>query len=200
MPSTEQLELSQRLLNSEEQVLEEILRILGPPISIVLSRRYHELLSEADIEDALSMGLYRLWNSRQTYDPDRASLKLWFFRIVENAIRDVLRLGWHRARSMEIGWESTALAQAARAPRNGESNLPAKAPSAKQLQLREIVESLPETQRTIILADSASPEGTASSQRLAEELSVSASSVRVYRKRAMDRIRSEMRQRGHEVP
>jgi len=194
------MELSDRLLRGDEQVLDDILRCLGPPVSIVLGRRYTEVLSESDIEDAISIGLYRLWKSRLTYDPGRASLKLWFFRIVENAIRDVLRLGWHRARSLEVSCDAAALVQADRAVGSDHSLTTHKPPTAQQLELREIVESLPATQRSIILADAASPEGTANSQWLASELSVTASSVRVYRKRAMDRIRNEMRQRGHEVP
>lgn len=200
MPPTQQLELSQRLFDDDEQVLEEILRTYGPAVSFVLTRRYLDVLSAADIEDALSVGLFRLWNSRQRFDPQQSSLKVWFFRIVENAVRDVLRLGWQRARQLEVRTEFIEQFQSIARDPPDETEPVHHAPSAQQLELREIIDNLPETQRAIVLADACSPDGTADSQRLARELNVATSSVRVYRKRALDRIRQEMRDRGHDVP
>lgn len=213
MPSTEQLDLAQRLLGNEEQVLDDILRSLGPAICTVLRKRYANVLTCADIDDAMSIGLYRLWQHRQRFDSQRSSLKVWLFRIVENAVRDILRLGWHKARRMEVGGDPAWMAEAFETPTDHPSTYepqshgneqqtaaPVRAPSAVELQLREIVACLPEAQRKIVQADAAARDDTACSQRLAEELGVTASSVRVYRKRAMDRIRQELRNRGHDVP
>ena len=68
MPSLEQLEFSQRLKENDEQVLEEILRHIGPQVRAVLLKKYFGILSEPDLEDALSLGLFRLWNSRSRFD------------------------------------------------------------------------------------------------------------------------------------
>jgi len=74
------------------------------------------------------------------------------------------------------------------------------APTNLQLDLREIVAELPERQRYIVMADASAREGVASSILIGDELGVPGSTVRVYRKRAMDRIRSELTRRGHDVP
>lgn len=201
MQSTEQADFAQRLLANDEQVLEEILRSFGPMILAVLTRRYREVLRETDVEDVVSIGLYRLWINRIRFDRRKASLKVWFFRIVENAARDVLRHGWHKARILETGSDS-ALIGVTDPSLNGRADADdtPQPPTNLQLDLREIVAELPKTQRLIIAADSAAKDTTASSQRLGDELGIPAATVRVYRKRAMDRIRTELVRKGHDVP
>lgn len=200
MPSTGQADLAHRLLDDDEQVLEEILRTYGPSVIAVMGSRYRGVLCEADLEDVLSIGLFRLWKGRQRFDRDKSSLKVWFFLIVESAIRDVLRLGWQKARSMEVGSEFE-LSRAVDYRGNGHARPATRAtPSEVQLQLREIVAELPEMQRRIVIADAAARDEYASSRLLAGELGISDSTVRVYRKRAMDRIRNILRQRGYDVP
>ena len=210
MQTTEQADMGQRLLDNDEQVLDEILRTLGSVILSVMSRRYRGILPETDIEDAVSIGLFRLWKNRRRFDSRKASLKVWFFRIVENAIRDVLRLGWHKARILEVHSDAALTGdteQTAHSDSSGGcySTDDAKrraddSPTNLQLDLRDIVGGLPEKQRQIVLADSAARDGTASSQTLGRELDLPATTVRVYRKRAMDRIREELAERGHDVP
>lgn len=206
MQMTEQADLGQRLLENDEQVLDEILRSYGPVILAVMCRRYYSVLKEADIEDSISIGLFRLWTNRNRFDRRKASLKVWFFRIVENSIRDVLRHGWHKARALEVSSEAMLLGTATLVANSGphsqtiESDKAACAPTNLQLDLREIVAKLPDKQKQIVLADSATRDGTADSQALGRELNMPPGTVRVYRKRAMDRIRKELIERGHDVP
>ena len=207
MQVTEQADFAQRLLDDDEQVLEDILRVFGPMVLAVVSRRYREVLREADIEDVMSIGLFRLWKHRHRFDHRKASLKVWYFRIVENAARDVLKHGWHKARLLEVS-SDVALTGTADPSSNGHGEPvvthPAVSdnhdPTPLQLDLRDIVAELPDSQRTIILADAASKDGIASSQHLSEELNIPPSTVRVYRKRALDRIRKELAARGHDPP
>ena len=204
MQATEQADLTQRLLDSDELVLDEVLQLYGPMIIAVMSQRYHNVLRDTDVEDALSIGLFRLWKSRHRFDEHKASLKVWFFRIVENSIRDLLRHGWHKARALEVATDAELLGtvdgQTHTSQRNEEDRCTGSCPTNLQLDLREIVSKLPEAQRRIITADAATPEGTADSKALGKELNLPASTIRVYRKRAMDRIRSELAKRGHDVP
>ncbi len=209
MQTTEQADMAQRLLDNDEQVLDDVLRAFGPTVLIVLSRRYQNVLREADIEDVVSIGLFRLWENRTRFDRRKASLEVWFFRIVENAARDVLRHGWHKARQLEVNSDLTLTGATdptsngrVRNSRSGsdENDSTEKPPTNLQLDLREIVADLPEKQRQIVMADAATKEGTASSQLLGTEMKVPASTIRVYRKRAMDRIRKELAERGHDVP
>lgn len=112
------------------------------------------MLSREDIDDVLSVGLYRVWMSRHRYDAARASLRIWFFRIVENAARDVLRHGWHKARRIECGAEPSVLDAIAESGGNGHARPGNCVPeSAEAMAIREIVSGLPDVQRRIILAD-----------------------------------------------
>jgi DNA-directed RNA polymerase specialized sigma24 family protein len=66
--------------------------------------------------------------------------------------------------------------------------------------LRSIIERLPDSYRHIILADACARDRVASARFLAEELEIPEGTIRVYRKRAMSALRSEMRKLGYEVP
>ena len=202
MPMTQQAGYEQRLVDGDEQVLVEILKDLGPPMRVVLVRRYQHVLREGDIDDAISIGLFRMWTNRAKFDVTKASLRVWLFRIVENAVRDVLRFGWHKARAMEVSgdWEFLSQSDVNRGGENRDTDSVPATPTARQLDLREIIAALPEAQRRIVLADAAAKDRIANSQRLSEEMDIPASTIRVYRKRAMDRIRSDLKRRGHPVP
>lgn len=200
MQITEQTELADGLLNDDESVLEGILRLSGPSVMAVMKRRYYGVLNEADLEDIMSIGLFRLWTARQRFDPLRGSVQVWFFRIVENVARDVLRLGWQKARQMEVFDEFGTMPSKC----NGygghvDRQIPRSCSATKlEADLREIIGALPEAQRHIITADAMAKDDVASSEWLSEELGMPKSTVRVYRKRAMDRIRKELKQRGHD--
>lgn len=200
MPSTQQPDLSERLLADDEQVLEDVLRTFGPPIRAVLCRKYRGVLTGDDIEDVLAIGLFRFWVNRHRFDEQKGTLRVWFFRIVDNAARDVLKHGWHKARRLETAVEPSVLATFADHRQNGRDNRrTGPNMSAAQMEIREIVDSLPAVQKSIVMADALTRDGTASSQLLAEELNLPASTVRVYRKRALDKIRTELKRRGHQV-
>jgi RNA polymerase sigma factor (sigma-70 family) len=160
------------------------------------------VLNASDIDDVLSMALFRLWQAREHYDERKSSLRVWFLRIAENAALDVLKFGWHKARRKELSLEPPRLADYADPRKNGH----AEAPETGMLEhpehsdLREILADLPDRQRRIILADALSRDRVASSEYLAAELDIPASSVPVYRKRAIEKIRKELRRRGHDVP
>lgn len=200
MQITEQTELADGLLNDDESVLEGILRLSGPSVMAVMKRRYYGVLNEADLEDIMSIGLFRLWTARQRFDPLRGSVQVWFFRIVENVARDVLRLGWQKARQMEVFDEFGAMPSKC----NGHSThvdspIPRSSAATRlEADLKEIIDALPKAQRHIITADAMARDDVASSEWLSEELGMPKSTVRVYRKRAMDRIRKELKQRGHD--
>ena len=62
--------------------------------------------------------------------------------------------------------------------------------------LREVLATLSEKQRRIVLADAASKEGKVPSQELSDELGIPPATVRVYRRRAIEKLRKEMDRRG----
>ena len=215
--SDRQAALALRLRLGEEDVLACILREFGPQIRAVLSRKYRGLLSLSDFEDVLAIALFRLWIYRQQFDPEKGSLNVWFFRITTNVTRDVLRHGWQRARQLEVGFEPSELSQVV--DRRGHEP-PDHRDEGERFEdgfeaaeqethsgfdpdtlgmhpdLREMLELLPASQRRIVLADAQSPDGQISSSQLGEEMGLPAATVRVYRRRAIKRLKTEMDRRG----
>lgn len=207
-------DLGQRLRNGDEAVLEVLLREHGAAVRACLTRRFPTRLDYGDFEDILAIALFRVWSRRSQFDPARGSLRAWFYRIAINVTKDVLRFGWQKARQLEVRIESATVAHAvpwwptglssetsearerqvplesgdgARESRDGET------PDERlQHELRRILQELPEAQRRIVLADAASREGKVSSQHLAKELGIPPGTVRVYRRRALARLRSEL--------
>jgi DNA-directed RNA polymerase specialized sigma24 family protein len=115
-------------------------------------------------------------------------------RIADNVAKDVLRDGWQKARQLEVAAEQAWLESFPSAPRA----LPDHDQMADPVlvkALREIVSALPEAQRRIVWADALNPDGPVASEVLGEELGIPPGTVRVYRKRGLDRIRKEMEKR-----
>jgi RNA polymerase sigma factor (sigma-70 family) len=202
MPLTQDPDLGERLRAADEQTLAEILRLYGPFVIAILRSRFQGVLSLNDIDDVVSIALFRLWQARENYDGMKSSLRVWFLRIAENAARDVLKFGWHKARRKEVSTEPPRLAEYADPRKNGQNDASeiGLLERPEQSDLREILADLPEDQRRIILADALSRDRVASSEYLAAELEIPVASVPVYRKRAIDKIRKELRRRGYDVP
>ena len=201
MELADDAEIAQRLLDHDQSCLSDILRSFGAGILGLLRRRFRDALREEDLEDVLSIGLFRLWNNRDRYDRERASLRVWWFRICENAARDVLRMGWQKTRARELNSEAALLGLSEQAVSKSDGLYEALfdqlALAAVHHDLKDVLRELPDVQRAILLADAAARDDVACSQRLSDELGLPASTVRVYRKRAMDRVRREMVARGH---
>ncbi len=183
-------ELERRLRAGDELVLTDILRTHGPPVRAVLKRRFGSTLDDSDWEDVLAVALFRVWQARDRFDPLKASLRVWFFRIAENAARDVLKVGWQKARLLEVGVEPIALAEVA-AFRHLDLPLPTETLISSE-SLQAALALLPEAQRQIVMADAQSRDGIVPSEQLGAELGLPPGTVRVYRKRALDRLRREL--------
>jgi RNA polymerase sigma factor (sigma-70 family) len=210
------LELHRQLSGGDEAVLGVILKLHGPAVLALMRQRFGGLLVEQDFEDVLAMSLFRVWQHRENYDPNKASLRVWLFRIGANLCRDVLKYGWQKARQLEVpdsGQLLNAVARGTDNDSNNENNVRIDSDHSTEdagdlaghdesddhqivKELRQILNGLPEAQRRILLADAASPDGKVSSQDLSNELGIPASTVRVYRRRAIQHLRKEMDRRG----
>jgi RNA polymerase sigma factor (sigma-70 family) len=194
-------DLDVQLRAGDEAVLEVILRTHGPPILALLKQRFTGRLTAADFEDVLAMALFRLWQNRTRFNPLLASLRVWFFRIAENAARDVLKYGWQKARQLELLVEPALLQTAvdhrtddeASSDDDRSDDVPTLRVSPDELH--ELLLMLPANQRHIILADANSPEGIVASGDLANELGIPQGTVRVYRRRGLERLRREIERR-----
>lgn len=213
--STSQSDIGQRLISGDENALEAALRAHGPPVRALLRRKFFGPLTDTDFEDILAVSLYRMWQYRARYDSSRASLRVWFYRIAENVARDVLRHGWHKARQLEVAFEPLALAaiidhrtsesetddnQTDNFSPSDDRETTNRPQSSRPIgaDLIEVMKLLPEAQRRILLADAESTDGKVASQDLASEPGIPASTIRVYRRRALETLRSEMGRLGRE--
>lgn len=174
--------LALRLRAGDAVVLEELLLVCRPALHRYVLRR-SQLLAN-DLDDILTVALYRLWRNRHRFDASQGTLHGWFRRIALNVAQDRLR---------QILLRPEALLDPARLDTlTAASNL---APPQYRPQphlrklLRRYLQQLSEQQRRILLKDAASPEGTAPNLSLSEELGVSPSTVRAYRARARKRLR-----------
>lgn len=199
-------DLGERLLAGDESVLDAILHMHGPPVLALLRQRYGGPLTATDFEDVLATALFRVWQHRARFDPQKASLRVWLFRIAENLARDVLKHGWQKSRQLELSTEPARLAETVdrRSPATQDETdcdaaRPIDAVVSTEL-MREVLALLPDKQRRIVLADADSRDGTVASHQLARELGIPPGTVRVYRRRALERLRREMELRGVLIP
>ncbi len=176
-----------------ETFLEDLLRSDGPAVKAVLLQKFSGSLGSADIDDVLAVALNRVWVKRASFDVSKGSLRAWFFRIAHNSALDVLRHGWHRARQLEVSTGTETIDTRAGEDRSSSAVDPARAEIHRVV--REIIQALPETQRRIVWADAQHEHGPTPSESLARELQIPVGTVRVYRKRALDRIRKELETR-----
>lgn len=178
----------------DERRLEDVIRTCGSAVRAVVARRYATALGSADVDDVLAVAIHRIWKYRAkltSVDSPRA----WFLRIADNVARDLLRYGWQKARQLEVrterAWlESIAEPPTPDTPANHTEN------AALTKALREIVAELPTIQAQIIWADAMHSDGLVPSEDLARELDIPQGTVRVYRKRALERVRKEIKKRG----
>jgi RNA polymerase sigma factor (sigma-70 family) len=211
MVGNDEQPLGRRLRDGDEAVLEILLREHGATVRAVLRQKFPTGLDHGDFEDILAIALFRVWSRRDQFDPDRGSLRAWFYRIAANVTKDVLRYGWQKARQLEVRYEPAALSDVAVERSATETPAAIAARTVEDVddassdegfnerlrrELRAIVDELPEAQRRIILADAASRDGKVSSEHLSQELGIPPGTVRVYRRRALARLRNELDLRG----
>ena len=195
-----QPDFGRRLRDGDESVLEAVLRADGPAVRGLLRQKFGGMLTADDFEDILAAALFRVWKYRERFDSGRASLRVWFYRIATNVARDVLRYGWQKARQMEVPCEPIVLASVIddghHTEPHGKTESQTENSIAMKRDLREVLDLLPDAQRKIVMADAASRDGNVSSQQLSTELGIPAATIRVYRRRAIERLRTEMDRRG----
>jgi len=199
------VEMGMRLLQGDESVLEDILRAFGPPINRFLIRKYAGFLNNADAEDILSRALFNLWEVREDYDESKGSIRGLLFKIADNFAKDMLKSGWRKAKNLEVNIDSYVLRGGADIAESytGErcADVCLSEGDKKRLDdLKQIISNLPEVQRNIITADAHARDGKADSEYLGEKLEIPSGTVRVYRNRALRKIKEELRRLGHRLP
>jgi len=171
-------ELSRRLREDDSTVLQEILTHLASRTGRALKVRFQATVADADVEDALSIALFRLWQRRKAFDPAQSSLASWFYLLARNAAVDLLRQKGRRERPMSDVLDSSAPFE----PHESSTYVSSDERSGLRRNLSDALAQLPEPDRQLLLSDRPAAE-------LAAELGITATLVRVRKLRLRQKLR-----------
>ncbi len=80
-----------RFQAGDQTVLEDLLRILVPPIRVALRRKFFGQLDYHEIEDVIIVGFRKLWGVHSTYSPAKSPLEGFFYQIAYHEAVDTLK-------------------------------------------------------------------------------------------------------------
>lgn len=166
--------------------LRRLLREHGSTVERGLQLRFGKMLTDNEIEEVMSVAIYRAWRSAHGYEPAKGGVGEWFFVIAKRAVAEVMR---RRQRGDHVVTD----AELDRLP-EPERLIPRPQPSFLEA-LRECVASLPGKQRRIIEADLRCGD-VADASELAAELATSKESIYVLRCVARKTLRKALVARG----
>jgi RNA polymerase sigma factor (sigma-70 family) len=172
-------ELSRRLREDDSTVLQEILTHLASRTGRALKLRFQATVADADVEDALSIALFRLWQRRKAFDPGRSNLASWFYLLARNASVDLLRQKGRREQPMADVLDSFS---APFEPHESSTYASAGELSGLRRNLSEALAQLSESDRQLLLSDRPAAE-------LAAELGITSTLVRVRKLRLRQKLR-----------
>ena len=192
-------EVAIRLWEGDQTVSEVIVDKYAPSIIKSLGYKYSSFTDE-DLEDVVCEAIRRLWEKRDEYDESKGSVKSLLYVIANNVAKDKLKSGWQKLRKKrefctDVPLEEMAIVY----PDEDEDEVSIDYDSQFNVDFREIVKSLPETQKKIIWAYALAPEGEINATIIGKELGRPAVTIRVNHKRAKDKICAEMKKRGHSI-
>jgi RNA polymerase sigma-70 factor (ECF subfamily) len=186
-------QLAARLLTDDSMVLAELLRSFGPQAASALRRRFGGLLSDADLEEALSDALFHVWQARARFDPTKAKLSTWFYILARNAAVSSLR---RRPQGINRNVEDSAMAfvkQESPAEQSAER-------SRLLTELKVALKSLTPRERIVIEAYIGSGGEGNWAAEIAEEVGVPPRHIRVIRLRAFDKVKKRLIAQGYTPP
>ena len=195
-------DLEVRLRGGDHSVLRVIDETYGPIIRRALRVGFHFRCSGEE-EDVFSEALEKLWFARESL---RGPIRPFLFRIARNCAFDRFRGNQgkldERTGPVPVDDIDPAAERADSTDDDGNGNVCGLTREEKKLfgDLWDVIDHLSLLQRHIVWADADSSDGKAESKPLADDLQIKTERCRINRKRAYDRIREEMRKRGHNFP
>lgn len=184
-------ELIARLKAGDSSALEQVLHGFGPEVLNRLQGGWKGRVCDADLEDALSRAVLRLWQSRREYDPQKSSLSNWLYLLARNALIDLFRV---RQRDRLLFMDEvvlSALQQDVRYSSEVRSETE-ESRSAVARQLETILAAMSPRDRDIVLTWGRDRESGEWATSLAQRYEMTNNAVRVRLIRLRERIRSEL--------
>lgn len=185
------IQFIQQILQRDENALRAVIARFGGQICNSLKKRFNPTLSEQDLEECFNQAAWKLWRFANKFDPGKASLGTWFYKIAERKVLDHLRSDSSDAVRLEVDPPGEA--------RRKSTDSTSQRGNGGLLQdLYAVIEKLPRLQKAIILADLEAGE-RANDEELAKALNTTINSIRVSRNKARKRIYKEMTARNHDI-
>jgi RNA polymerase sigma factor (sigma-70 family) len=187
----EQVELACGILERDQECLVRLLAIYGPRVKGLLRDRLGRVLTEGDVDSALSVAAAKAWNRIDDFDEKRGNLGGWFYTIAYNAAVDMVREG---------DGEPEGTLPLAREP-----EVPAHTPACLAedpkddpvvRDLLDEVSKLGATQRAIAEADLLAG-GEADADQLAKKLGIPKQHIYSYRNKYLESLKARLAKRGH---
>lgn len=144
-------------------------------------------MSDPEIDDAMSRATMKAWRAADSFDPDKGTLRAWFFVIARNAVHEILR-DQKRRRWETRGDEVERLA--------ADDEIPSSPPARFLATLRRCIEKLPRLQRAIIEADLKTGD-VADANELAERLRTTKNSIYASRSIARKALKRFLLEQGY---
>ncbi len=177
----EQIELVDRMIQRDELALSDFVKLNGPGIMRWICSTYGRVLQAVEIDEAISVTFYNAWRFADRFDSSKGQIDSWLIGIAKNAVLGILR-GSKKHRSKHLEYDDTydPAAVVKTTPDCGFDESTAQG-------IRAAINSLPELQKKILLADLASG-GNSDDARLAVEFESTKKSIQVSRSKAKKKL------------
>jgi len=183
----EDLEIVFKIMDKEEEGLRLLLECHGGKVNSYLKKKFSNILSDIEINEALYEAARKVWDKIESYDEDKGKLGAWFLIIARNCANDII--------SRESKFEATELTESSIVV-DGIPLEISKTESKKitklKKELKNAIKELPLTQKSIIEADLIAENGKASATRLAEIHGTTAGSIRGSRHKAIKNLEKKL--------
>lgn len=199
-------EIALKVFDGDESALADILKHYGLRLEKALLSKYVGFLRVEDVEEIVCDAVRKFWDVRQNYDDKKGSIRALLYKIADNTAKDVLRLGWQKARQLERSVDEEYLEQILRCDMH--LNLIQKSGDSSHSEeheklmkaVTEVLKELPDIQRKILREDAMTEGDGVESAELGRRLGgIPSTTVRVYRSRAREAFRKGMNKRGFEI-
>jgi len=173
-------EIARQLRERDATGLRSLLDQHGGTVRRALQKTFGSMLTQTEIDEAISTASFSAWRSAGTYEAEKGSLRAWFFTIARNAGNETLRARQRRSpEALQHNIEALAAPSGPAEP---------VAPSPFIDALHTLIAALPRVQRHVIEADLRCG-GIAEAGELAEQLGTSKNSIYVSRNTARKTLR-----------
>ena len=195
--------IAMKVFDGDESAITDMLVHYGPRIERALLKRFRGLLSVEDLEEIICDALRKFWSARARYDDKKGDIRRLLYVIALRLARDVLRLGWRKAKLLELDAAGESVEARYVDDRHVgasiEDDPPPAATTVKREQaVRDTLAELPEVQRKILEHDALAEDEVDSSELGRRLGGIPGGTIRVYRARAQEAFRKGMKKRGYD--